>query len=127
MVIRLRHELGAKKLRKLDGRSLLVHGINKGWVGKGGAGRVQLGAIKVKGKMATAEPKGAPPGAVVFGFVKEKGRWRLDLVSLLAASNQAMKGLIARMKRSEDEFILKTVEMVSGKKVPASIWKPLSK
>ena len=60
-----------------------------------------------------------------FVFNKEDGAWKVDLTSIFPITDGALKKVVANSGLSEDEFIFKALEMVSGDAVADDIKEPL--
>lgn len=121
MVLRVRHEFDRKRIAEMTGRQLLIHGVDRGWISKAAVANVaQLADIKVDGYRATASIAGAG-GFPLFNFVKEPG-WKLDLVSSFELGNAAMQQEIAKTGLSEEQFIIRTLNALSPRKVDQRIF-----
>jgi hypothetical protein len=129
MVLLLRHMTPAQVLLEMDAQALLVHAIDNGWVGKTDLEGQTVRDVSIKGNFARAALyQDDQATGLSFYFFKEDGRWKLDLVSLMQISNQALKEMAAQSGlESEDAFILSIIESLSGRKVPSDIYKPLKR
>lgn len=124
-VLILRHRIPVEVLRTLDGRSAIVHAVDRDWIGKDGVIRTELGKISIASRRATAEVEiGGRKVPSRFQFRQEDGAWKFDLVSLLRDTNLAMKQAARQAGMEEDEFLFTILESVSGKKVDDGIWTP---
>jgi hypothetical protein len=124
-ILSLRHRLTPAQLKEMSPTQLFVYGVDKGWIGKESVVAAEPGAATVTGDSATLEIlQGLRPTGQKFSFVREEGRWRFDLVPILALGNVALKTLASRQGLGEDELIFGMLEAVSGKAVPATIWEP---
>jgi len=122
MVLRLRSGVPLEKLRAMKAEDVLAMGVDQGWVGAS-AGDSGLGSIQVARPEARAEAvvRGKPSG-LQFVFRLEGGRWKLDLVGLLAAAGPAFAAAAAQSQMPEDAFVVRVLEMATGTKLPPGIW-----
>jgi hypothetical protein len=98
--------------------------VDQGWIGSEVAS-VKIGSIEVSGSRASAPVlQAGRPSPFRFSFSRESGRWKLDLTALMSLAAKAVAGIIPQGV-SQDDYVLKLLEMVSGKKPGADIWKPL--
>jgi hypothetical protein len=128
-VLTMRHRVPAEQLRKATGKSIFIHAVKEDWIGKDGVIRTELGdEITVAGEKATVPVLiGGEPAPLKFQFRKEEGKWRFDLVELMAATGPAFEAAAKQAGMEENELILKVLEKVSGKKPEDSIWTPVGK
>jgi hypothetical protein len=128
-ILTLRHRVPAEDLRKATGKSIFIHAVKEDWIGKDGVIRTELGdEVAVAGERATAEVLiGGEPAPVKFQFKKEEGKWRFDLVELMAATGPAFEAAAKQAGMDENELIMKVLETVSGKKPEESVWTPVGK
>ncbi len=122
MVLRLRSGVPLEKLRAMNAEDVLVLGVDQGWVGASG-GDNALGSIQVARPEARADlmVRGKPSG-LQFVFRLEGGKWKLDLMGLLAAAAPAFAAAAAQSRMSEDAFVVRVLEMATGAKLPPGIW-----
>ena len=120
IVLRVRHEFTKSEIEKLTGRELFVIGVNKGWIAKATVAEIELIEIKVGEKDASGFIAVAPE-IPVFHFRKESGVWKLNLLASFELGNRAIKEQISGSGMTEEQFILRTIEMVSPRKVDERI------
>ncbi len=122
MVLRLRSGVPLEKLRAMKAEDVLALGVDQGWVGAK-AGENALGAIQVARPEARAEAvvRGKAAG-IQFVFRLEGGKWKLDLVGLLAAAGPALAAAAAQAQLSEDAFVVRVLEAATGARLPPGIW-----
>ena len=126
MVLTIRHRIPAKDIDGMNGESLFVHGVEQGWIGKGNVVNNELGDIKIFSNYATGvHIASGQESRLRWTFRNENGKWKIDLTTLMAVGDQAFKQLINQSGMPEDQFILTTLESVSGNKVPDTIWQPI--
>lgn len=126
MVLTLRHRTPKKELLAFDGKKLFTYAIKEGMVGKNSVMNVSIGNVEVdtnfaKGQLVTNGQQ-AP---FYFHFNKEDGGWKIDLTSILPASETAFKSVIKQSGQSENDFLLNLLTMLTGNKPNNSIWKPV--
>jgi len=124
MVVRIRHQVPAAEVKRMNGAGLFAYGVVQGWIGKEVA-NVEVGAIEVKGDRASAALMvGNKVSPTRMGLRREAGAWRVDLTSVFATANTGFKKAQEESGMSEDNFIFKIVETLSGEPVPPTIWNP---
>jgi hypothetical protein len=125
-VLSLRHRMTRDEISGMDGKQLFVHSIKKGMVGKNTVANVEIGDVKVEGEQAKGQLQAnGQKSPLNFGFTKENGQWKLDLTSLFEPTMAGLKQMIAGQGMTENEFIVRALEMSSGKPVTNVIWSPL--
>jgi hypothetical protein len=120
-----RHRVPASELHAMDGRALFVYAIEQGWISQGTAAQVEIGDVAVSGNTASAEAASGDQQVGRFVFLKERGRWKLDLTKLLVASGPALQAAAQQQGLSENEFIFQLISATTGRTVTEEIWKPL--
>lgn len=126
IVLRLRLQIGLEKLLKLDGRALLRHGVDQGWISAQSVKEAELGEVAIEGDKATAEyVRQGQVTPLRFEFRREAKRWRLSLVPLMQVGEPSLKALAQQLGRDENELVVSLLEKVSGGSVPATVWQPL--
>ena len=128
LILRGRHQIEANDLKKMTAGDFFAYGIDKGWTTKESAVNLELGRIEVAGDTAKAElivsGKKAPP-AMAYVFSNEDGKWKLDMLPLMARADQMFKQMMRQHEVEENEFIFDLIESVSGTKVSPSVWNPV--
>jgi hypothetical protein len=124
-VLIVRHRTDVAALKVMDGRALLAHGVEQGWVSQNSVVRLKLGEVTVLGDSASAEATSGGQPAGRFLFAKEQGRWKLDLAKLLTATDPALRAAAKEQGVSENEYIFSLISATSGRTVTDEIWKPL--
>ena len=128
-ILLLRHRFPAPELHALDGRGLLVLGVEEGMVGTEDVVAADLGEVEVSGDTAVAEAitaEGAGPG-LNWEFRREGGRWRIDLTAPLPIANLALEQAAAESGLPEDDFVFRLIEATTGTQVQEDIWDPPSR
>lgn len=124
----LRHNLDRGTLQGMSGRDVVSYAVDNGWIGRNGASQLRLGDYKVEGDRASGtilRPDGVK-SSFKMEFVREGGRWLLDLVALMNLTRTAFEYAVQQSGLSEDEFVLLMLEQGTGRKPGPDIWSPPS-
>lgn len=129
MVLSIRAQLGAARLRTTSGKQFFALTVSRGMVAKNPGANQPLGLVTVRGNDAEAAIA-VPPASPVkprWHFRKENGRWKLRLVPLLRMVAPYMKQMLRNIDPDENAALLKIIKMVATKPVrpvgPA-LWNP---
>ena len=124
IVLRMRHQVPLAQLKAMDGKAALAYGVNQSWVGS----RVfsaDPGAVEISGDRASATfVVDGKPTPAKLALRRERGAWRVDLVSLFRMSDAVIRKRQEESGKSEDDFIFDLLGQLAGKPVPATIWNP---
>ena len=121
LVLRVRHEFNKSQIEKMSGLDLFKLGIDNGWISPSTVSNVdRLVKIKVDLYKASASVSKFP-NTPAFYFLKESGQWKLALWQSFELVNLAMRLAVERSGLTEEEFIIKSINMLSSKKVDARI------
>jgi hypothetical protein len=121
MVLRIRHEFDQAQIEAMNGRQLLILGVDKGWISKASVAEVdQLSDIKVDGHRASASIPQAS-GIPLFYFLNESA-WKLDLVASFQLGNDAIGQEVKKSGLTEEAFIVRALNILSTKKVDERIF-----
>jgi hypothetical protein len=122
----LRHTLERSQLESMSGEELVSYAVDEGWIGRENATQLQLGNYEVEGETASGTIMRPDGGATSFKmqFVKEDGRWLLDLVALMNLTRAAFDFTIQQSGLSEDDFVIRMLEAGTGRKPGPEIWSP---
>jgi hypothetical protein len=124
VVVRMRHQVPIAQLKPMDGAGALAYAVVQGWIGDKVAG-AEFGAIEVDGATASgAFMVDGHPTPTRMQLHREKGAWRISLVSVFPASNFLFGKMQRESGLSEDDFVIATVGKLAGKPVPDTIWNP---
>jgi hypothetical protein len=125
-VLLLRIRMDPAQLEAMSGSELLIHSVERGWIGKEGITRAQLGKLSIEESTAVAHAEiGGQDFGPAFYFVKEGGGgWRLDLLPTLKSSNDSLEAAAEQRGISGREFILMLVEATVGYELDAGVWNP---
>ena len=121
ILLRVRHEFNRSQIEKMSGRDLFKLGVDRGWISNSTVTNVdRLARIEIDADKASASIPQAP-GVTALYFQKESGQWKLALWQSFRIANLAMKAQVEKSGLTEEEFILKTINTLSSKKVNARI------
>lgn len=121
MVLRLRHEYNKADLAKLTGPEVIVTAVKKGWINNNFADMVVIASYGVnKDGLAyvTLRQNAKVPA---FWFAKESGQWQLALSHTFTGADKGLEQVVKKAGLSEEDFLLKTLETESKKKVDKKI------
>jgi hypothetical protein len=121
MVLRLRHEFSRAEIAGMTGKELLILAVNKGWISKSSVSNVELAEIKV-GRIDASASMTVAPGIPALHFQNESGQWKLHLLASFELANAAMKEQIKESGLTEDQFIIRILNMLSPQKVDEAIF-----
>jgi hypothetical protein len=125
-VLLLKHRIRTDELKTMDGKAVFIYAVDHDWIGKNSVIVTTIGDIQASEGRGTAavyiEDQKTP---VRFHFTKEDDSWKFDLIQSIRDADQVLKEQIRQLDVTENEFIFRMIETVSGRKVPDSIWEPL--
>lgn len=112
----LRRYVGPADLRRMSLSDLADHGIQKGWLGPNIIASSGLGPVRVKGDRASALLMvDNRPALVPADFVREGGKWRIDLTNVFTFGSQMLKGFAAMSGKSDEAYIADLLEKLPAK------------
>jgi hypothetical protein len=125
-VLMVRHRVPVNELLSMSGKDFFIYAIDQGMVGKGSVMTIDIGDVKITDNFATGQMlANGKPTPLNFGFNKENNTWKVDLTSIFPASNAGLNKMIADEGMTDIEYIFNALEMLTGRPVEDSIWKPL--
>jgi hypothetical protein len=125
-VFLLKHRIPADELKKMNGENAFVYAVDHDWIGKQGTVATTIADIQVSGDTASAATLiDGRKQSIRFNFVKENGSWKLDLTKTLQDTDALLRFQISKAGIPEDQYILSSIEMITGRKVADNIWDPL--
>ena len=125
-VLTVRHRIPVEEVLTMTGHEFFIYSIDKGMIGKNSVRTIEIGEVKLEGNFANGQlVAGGQQSPIYFQFNKEEGTWKLDITSLFPVSNEGLTKMIAEDGSTDNEFIFKTLEMLTGKPVTDQVWKPL--
>jgi hypothetical protein len=126
IVLIVRHKVPKNEIEKMNGNEFFVYAINQGMVGKNSVMNIEIGEVKVNNNFANGQiMSGGQKSPLFFQFNKEEGQWKIDITSLFPASTAGLKKVISDNGMTENDFIFKTLEMLTGSAVGNEIWQPM--
>lgn len=124
-LIQGRHQIPIDTLKQMSVKSYFSYAVKQGWIGKQSVSDIHIAEITVDQNVATSKiSKGDKIAPFGFTFRKEDGLWKIDLTSILPASDRAFKQVIKNSGKNENAYIFAIIEKLSGKKVQESVWIP---
>jgi hypothetical protein len=127
-VLALRHR--APRFLAADGApdELARHAIAAGLADREGLSRIELADVVVRGERASGQLVAAGlPSGFRAAFVRERGRWRVDLPGTLDAAGRVVAQAAKASDSSENEIIGGLLFLSSGERPTTKIWEPLAK
>jgi hypothetical protein len=124
LLLRLTLEPG--ELSSMSGAELVAYTVDRGWIGRSGAPRLEIGPSVVEGDNATAailRPDGVET-PFSLSFVRQEGQWRLDLVAMMELIHVAFENAQQESGFDEDEFVMRMLEQGTNRTVGPEIWSP---
>jgi hypothetical protein len=107
---------------------LARHAIAAGIADRDGLSRVELADVVVRGERASGQLIAAGlPSSFRAAFVREGGRWRVDLPGTLDAAGRVVAQAAKASESSENEIIAGLLYLSSGERPTTKIWEPLAK
>jgi hypothetical protein len=128
MVVLMRHRIAPAELREMNGRSVFIHGVKNKWISERSVNRLDftLDQVDVSRDATTAEVfPGGRDSQAKLSFIKEQGKWRFDLVPMMAITDGLLRATARNAEMDENAFMLKILEMTTGREVDESIWNPI--
>lgn len=117
----LRHYMKPAEIRKRDAAALVEYALEQRWLDPRDVGRAGLARIRVQGGRATGTVLvDEKPQIVPADFVKEQGRWRVDLARTIEMTDALIRTQAALSRKSEDQVVVELLERLSGRKVTAA-------
>lgn len=128
-VLTLREGAGFEALEAMDDIALTQYTIDEGLFGGQLLQGVTLVDLEVDGDRAEsgAQDGGGRPMPFRFGFVREDGSWKVDLVPTYAGANEMMLAKLHQTGIDDEEgALLSAVSNAIGTPVTDAVWTPLS-
>ncbi len=108
------------------GKDMLVLAIDNGLIDENSVSNLTISKINIVGKTASVEVNtehGVAPQKLQF--IKENNVWKMDLTSILPATNAVLESVIASAGMTQGTFLMEIFERKYGKKPGDEIWEPL--
>ncbi len=125
-VLTFKHRASKKEILSFDGKDLFEFAIEKGMVGKNSVKNTSIGEISIDGNFARGQLiSNGQETSSYFTFYKENNNWKINITSMLSAGVKAFNLMIKDSGKTENDFIIDILEIVTGKKPGNEIWHPL--
>ncbi|HZV67980.1 MAG TPA: hypothetical protein VFG10_00460 [Saprospiraceae bacterium] len=125
-ILNIRHIATKKQILAFDDKSIIAFVIKNGMMGKNTLEGFELGKIIVKDKTAKAMiVVDGKKSTKFYNFYSDGTKWKIDFTSLFPAEEKETRQIIKDSGKSENEFILGILEIMSEKKVSPNIWKKI--
>lgn len=119
----VREQVPRAELATMSGEGLFRFGVEHGLIAAETVADMDLGDIDARSRSTLAVMiNGGEISPIRFRFVRESGRWKVDLVYLLKGLDAALPQVAAAAGQSEDEFIFYRVAATTGRPVPPDVW-----
>lgn len=124
----MRGSLEPELLRTADPDQLVAAAVDAGLVGEQGVEQVQIGEVTVTGDRATAPALvDGQAGPFNFEFVREQGRWTLDLLPLLQQGSAVFEQVATQQGVTVDQLIDRTLVQKYGADKAARLRMPIGR
>jgi len=128
-VLLLRHYHTMESLRGMTPEDVFVFSYNQGFGSLNPDMRnIGIGPIEIEGDGLKASAEVTVRGRAVprsLQFVKEEGKWKIDLANLAAMANEDLAIIFKGQESEVDIRVIKAIEAISNKKVSPNLWQPL--
>jgi hypothetical protein len=121
-ILRLRHEMVRSELEKTNADEVIVEGVKKGWIGGSFADMIVIQNVGVSKDGLAFVTLRQNPKVPAFHFAKEDGKWKLALSYDFKLAQKGFEQLQAKSGLSADEFLIKTLEEATRRKVDRKIF-----
>ncbi len=121
-----RHKMDPAVLKKMNGRDFFIYAVDKGMIGKNSVATTEVVNVSVDGNSASGQMSAnGVKTPLAFNFKKEDNQWRVDLTSIFPQTNLALRKALTQQGMSDNDFIFKTLENLTGRAVTGKIWQPI--
>lgn len=120
----VRMNLTPDYLRQLTGAQLIMVGMRDGWMNsaKTAPGSLTLGEITIDGDRASAEVVfGGEKAPFAFGFTKDAGAWKCDLMPMVEWSTGLTEGILRSGAKSAGQSTEQLVRITLGMRIKQTI------
>ena len=122
-VLIIRARVPSTALRTMDGRDVFAYAVDRGWIGREGVERSELGTLQVDGDTAAARLKiGRTELPVDFEFEREATGWRFNLIPLTLMSEDVFRQLARQKGVGENEMVMTLLRDLMETPVDDRIW-----
>ncbi|WP_207420243.1 hypothetical protein [Desertivirga brevis] len=125
-VLVIRHKLSKEEILRMQGTDLFLYAIESGMVGKSSVSDNSIGNVTIAGDFAKGQLVSKGKAVPFFiHFYKEDSKWRFNLTSLFPLANMSFKKLVEDSGKTQNEFLFYMMELMTGAKPEASVWRPV--
>lgn len=127
-VLTTRHLVTPNKATQFNSQLLFEYLVKNGWIHKENIASLAIGEISIENNFAIAQM--LSEGYEIpyfFLFEKENGTWKINLIAMLETAGRNVEAIIRESEFSENQFIIQSIEQLSGKKANKSIWQPFKR
>ena len=127
-ILLLRHGMASEQLRKMSGREIFAHAVDRGWIGEESTAKLRLTNYRVNRGIAYADIIGRDgrTSGVAMRFVQQQDSWRVDVLDMLNTSRSAVALAVALSGMTQEEFLYNALEDGTGRRPGPEIWNPPS-
>lgn len=123
LVLSIRNLTTLDQIRSFDGEALFAYAIKIGLVGTKSLENASIGEVTINRNLAKGEVKtNGKKSPIAFNFYRDRGFWKIDVASIIPATNEALKKMLQENGQDENQFILTTLEQSTGKKPGPNVW-----
>jgi hypothetical protein len=125
-ILNIRHIATKKQILAFDDKGIIAFVIKNGMMGKNTLEGFELGKITVKKNSAKAMIiADGTKSTKFYNFYSDGTNWKIDFTSLFPAEEKETAQIIRDSGKTENEFMLGILEIMSEKKVSPNIWKKI--
>ncbi len=125
-ILNIRHVATKKQILAFNDKSIIAFVIKNGMMGKNTLEGFELGKITVKKNTAKAMIiVDGKKSTKFYNFYSDGANWKIDFSSLFPAEEKETAQIIKDSGKTENEFMLGILEIMSEKKVSPNIWKKI--
>lgn len=122
-VLMLRTRIPTEQLRAMTPRELFAHGVVQGWIGEESTRTMQVGRIRVDGRLASAPVlEDKRPSPLHLQFVRQDGAWRWDMLGVIQLMDPLFRQLAEAGGATPEALLLRVVEGVAKRRLPPTVW-----
>jgi len=127
-VLLMRHGMAPAQLREMSGKEIFAHAVERGWISRDGTSNLRLTEYRADGSTAHARVVGrsGQVSDIMLRFVRQEGRWRLDVPDMVDTSRSAVALAVALSDMTQEEFLYHALEDGTGRRPGPEIWNPPS-